>query len=650
MTPSKKRRQMLLLMRDMAAAQTSYNKRVLGLRDSKRSLVAQHNKAAERLALLNQLLGIHEAMPRLAMLPEEEPEQQLTIITPAQLEQHAAAKKAAATKAAGGDAGLGGFVSGGGAGGAKGTAPASKAAADADSKGGTHAGSANGAQTAAPDSCVAAAAPGGLPAALSQAERRWLEVDRQQLLSEMLAQQSAFDGSLASCRQSRFELAVGLKAAEGQLLLMAKELEVLKDAQVRELVLEGKRADKAQDQAELAARLAEVNRSLDAKRAEGGAAAARKAAVMAELDVMLADQQAFRDSLTKIFNRRVKRSRRQAGSGGDGGDGSSDEGSDADEEDGGKQDSDEDDDAGDEVCPPGCEPGLYERVVELRERRLDDEEVAAEVSKVVEGIKKEREQLSKKAKLLEQSLAAINQDLLAFQQEKQGRLNQLPAIVALRLHQISHLEGGGLPADLSGGLVFSQQQLARLKQRMQELDTERAWLKQQQKELQRQASQLAADRAAKEAHLAELTGRCRDVQMLKFGQVIDVSLLDMIGVRNQGADELRKALKQQGHSSTAELTDWDARIAAKRRELLAMTRENTNTLNTVTGMARTQRSVEAAVMEGRSALWQDPLDNKRAALAQRDKLVATIHSQAGVLEALRNQIAVMRRKDTAVCS
>eukprot|EP00879_Flechtneria_rotunda_P018195 GHRR01019085.1.p1 GENE.GHRR01019085.1~~GHRR01019085.1.p1 ORF type:complete len:375 (+),score=173.32 GHRR01019085.1:456-1580(+) len=346
MTPSKKRRQMLLLMRDMAAAQTSYNKRVLGLRDSKRSLVAQHNKAAERLALLNQLLGIHEAMPRLAMLPEEEPEQQLTIITPAQLEQHAAAKKAAATKAAGGDAGLGGFVSGGGAGGAKGTAPASKAAADADSKGGTHAGSANGAQTAAPDSCVAAAAPGGLPAALSQAERRWLEVDRQQLLSEMLAQQSAFDGSLASCRQSRFELAVGLKAAEGQLLLMAKELEVLKDAQVRELVLEGKRADKAQDQAELAARLAEVNRSLDAKRAEGGAAAARKAAVMAELDVMLADQQAFRDSLTKIFNRRVKRSRRQAGSGGDGGDGSSDEGSDADEEDGGKQDSDEDDDAG----------------------------------------------------------------------------------------------------------------------------------------------------------------------------------------------------------------------------------------------------------------------------------------------------------------
>jgi len=33
--------------------------------------------------------------------------------------------------------------------------------------------------------------------------------------------------------------------------------------------------------------------------------------------------------------------------------------------------------------------------------------------------------------------------------------------------------------------------------------------------------------------------------MLKFGQVIDVSMLDTIGLRNKTADELREALKQQ---------------------------------------------------------------------------------------------------------
>jgi hypothetical protein len=61
----------------------------------------------------------------------------------------------------------------------------------------------------------------------------------------------------------------------------------------------------------------------------------------------------------------------------------------------------------------------------------------------------------------------VLQSVLEFQQEKQARLNQLPAVVSLRLHQVELLEGRRLPGDLSGALVFSQQQLARLKHRMQ---------------------------------------------------------------------------------------------------------------------------------------------------------------------------------------
>lgn len=45
---------------------------------------------------------------------------------------------------------------------------------------------------------------------------------------EMAALQSRFDAALATCRATQLDLAVSLKAAEGQLLLMTKELEVLK--------------------------------------------------------------------------------------------------------------------------------------------------------------------------------------------------------------------------------------------------------------------------------------------------------------------------------------------------------------------------------------------------------------------------------------
>lgn len=62
-----------------------------------------------------------------------------------------------------------------------------------------------------------------------------------------------------------------------------------------------------------------------------------------------------------------------------------------------------------QVCPPGCDPALYEAVVELREHRLDEEEAAAEVSKAVEALGKDKTLLSKKAKLVDTALAAINQ-------------------------------------------------------------------------------------------------------------------------------------------------------------------------------------------------------------------------------------------------
>jgi hypothetical protein len=107
------------------------------------------------------------------------------------------------------------------------------------------------------------------------------------------------------------------------------------------------------------------------------------------------------------MHRKIKRSKKRSGGAGDD-DGDleeDDDDEDLDEDD----DADDDDEAGEEVCPAGCDPQLYEKVIELRERRLDEEEAAAEVAKAVEATKKDREIQSKKLKLLEQSLAAINQ-------------------------------------------------------------------------------------------------------------------------------------------------------------------------------------------------------------------------------------------------
>jgi cilia- and flagella-associated protein 44 len=114
----------------------------------------------------------------------------------------------------------------------------------------------------------------------------------------------------------------------------------------------------------------------------------------------------------RLRRRKIKRSGKR--SSGVAGDGQSDDDSASDDDldmadDGAEQDDDDDVDGGTEVCPPGCEQALYERVCELREQRLDEDDAAADIARQADGLRKEREVLSKKARLVEQGLGAINQ-------------------------------------------------------------------------------------------------------------------------------------------------------------------------------------------------------------------------------------------------
>lgn len=169
---------------------------------------------------------------------------------------------------------------------------------------------------------------------------------------------------------------------------------------MRELLLDGRRCAKAAEQAELVGRLADTDRQLEARRAAGDEAHARRGQVVAELESLLAGHDPFRQPLARLFGRRLKRAARRGPGGGDS----------SDELDGDDDDFDNDDDDEEaELCPPGCDPSLYEAVLELRERRLEEEAAAAEACAAGDALRKERDLLARKAKALDQSLAAIDQ-------------------------------------------------------------------------------------------------------------------------------------------------------------------------------------------------------------------------------------------------
>ena len=70
---------------------------------------------------------------------------------------------------------------------------------------------------------------------------------------------------------------------------------------------------------------------------------------------------------------------------------------------------------------------------ELREKRLEQEEVYTEFQQGVESLKKENDMLIKKEKLIDKALKDTETDIQTFQTEKQGKLNELHVVVTLQI-------------------------------------------------------------------------------------------------------------------------------------------------------------------------------------------------------------------------
>uniref|UniRef100_A0A7S1SJP0 Cilia- and flagella-associated protein 44 n=1 Tax=Tetraselmis chuii TaxID=63592 RepID=A0A7S1SJP0_9CHLO len=469
------------------------------------------------------------------------------------------------------------------------------------------------------------------------------QCEMEKLTGEVADMVEAFDEALGKLRREKLSLEADLKQAEIKRLVMYQELQFLKDFEKRENALMEKLSGKLGEKKEVVEKIRQCQESLDQKKSEIDKLIEHKKAVAIEFDELVDDGHNFREPLLKIFMRKIKRSKNKTQGDSD----DEDYDSDAEDEDEDEDEDFDDDDEDEEVCPPGCDQVLYEKVCDIREKRLDQEDVIAEFQKGIDNLKKEKEQFSKKQKVVESSLQKINQDIIEFQKEKQGKLNEIDVVVTLSMHQMEYLVDGKLPYDLSNALVFSNTELEKLKSRIKELDQEKIALRRQQQELRKEHQQLLRDKKAKESRIAELDARAYNVQMLKFGQEIDLELLDRIGT-TRGAEELQEQLKQQEAAFAKELRQWDRKIEQAQDQMLALTSDNTQCLQTVTKLSTQQKSLEAKLTTTQTSLFNDPVARRRKEIAERDRLVQEVNSQAKEINSLKAQIVVLRRKDTSM--
>nr|KAG5708675.1 hypothetical protein BaRGS_034892 [Batillaria attramentaria] len=648
MNVEKARGRLLILKDQIHEYKYDFNVRLLALRDKKIRIIEEIRDVVNQLVKVQTRLDPNKCKsvpPIPEMHLDEMPERRLEYTRDTLISFKAElADKEAQAKKQGGDSGFGGGFGGGGGGGGFGDKPEKPAAKQASFvSGGVQSQDAGEAPEVdlleEPEEELSP-----LEKELQLVEQIQLEYEQSRLLSRIEDLVQTFDAELRLLRHQKFKVDTVMKNADLRQVTLFEELVLLKEYEKSEDVLAEKVSAKQQEKLDMQNKILEVQARLEGKRKDIEKLQEKERAVHQTFLQSLGDNNKFADYLTKVFRKRIKRTKKKTTEG-EGSDEESDDDSD-DDSDWEESDEESESEAGGydlDVCPPGCDQALYDSTTTMRERRLDVEEALAEEKKNSEALKKELEALQKKARIIDTSLKTAQNDLEAFQLEKQQKLNELNMVTTLQLHQIQHIINSILPSDLSQTLVFESPGVTRLQHRIKELEHEKTLQKKQMKESRRKHVQLIKDRRHFDAKISEMESKCDRMMIDKFGCTVDIEKLETVTV-NRAIEELKEKLRQTEMECAEELQKYDEEISGRREHITSLIRDNTQRLEQLGMLVAEHKEYQRSLDKRQKNLGDEYVAVRRADVRERQRLVQLVQLQAQEIDALKDEILLLSRK------
>ncbi|XP_067402528.1 LOW QUALITY PROTEIN: cilia- and flagella-associated protein 44 [Emydura macquarii macquarii] len=455
-----------------------------------------------------------------------------------------------------------------------------------------------------------------------------------------------FDAELRLLRHQKLKLDTQMKCADLRHITWFEELLLLKNFEKHEDTLQEHVNSLSNEVEDMQWKLDNYLTQMEDKKYEITKLQEREKALYATFQASLGENNKFASFLTKVLKKKIKRVKKKEVEGDRDEDEDSDEESDdessleSDEEDSGSEDEVFDD----SVCPKNCDEALFENTLQLREKRLDIEEALVEEKKITDNLKKEYDALAKKVKVVEASLDTAEGELEAFQREKQQRLNELHVVVPLKLHQVEYVVNGELPNDLSQTLVFTNQSLEYLQQRIMVLQHEKLEQRELYKQARQQHKQLIRDRREIEIRIERLEENCNQLMLMKFGRVVDLEALQTLSV-NTNLEELKMRVMEKEHVQAQELKKWEEIIFELRQRLMMLMKENTSKLQQLNSFCTEKQGLETkldALQNNLGAEFQGP---RKADIQEKEKLITLVQLQAQEAEVLKEEITLLSRKD-----
>ena len=528
------------------------------------------------------------------------------------------------------------------------------------------------------ESIPTAGTPSAVEALAAGKRRIILQAERDGLDQRAKTAVKEFDEAVYAAYNERMKLQEELLTADLRQITLYEELAILKEFEKKDASLAAKLEHNERQKEDISDEIESCSEKLDEQDAEVEKWQLKSEQIHAEFHEMVPDSHPNLERLQKIFLRKIKRAKRK-----EGGESDSEDSDSSDEEDYyDESDEDEDEDEMGDACPEGCDQGLHERVLELREKRLDNEDILGEFQKSVDELKKGFDRLNQRQRQVDKDIASTNVEIQTLQNDKQKELNSLqvnrvlkadqircllapsasPTLSesssALKLETVDNASGDGsasgpsrVPVSIENMLIFSSRRLGKLHERIGQLEHECKQKKLEFKDLQGSQKRLMREKKAKRAEIAERQAKCNDLQLLKFGQIIDLDSLEKMGV-SKALSEMQSRVEQLENEQEIKYRSKQENVKSAKEEMFTHMQRNTSLLRSIAELTdkqhKLERSLDATMSSGMQAMGA-ALSLQRDA-EERSKLVHLVKLQAKEIDALKSEIGMLRRKGGHVYS
>lgn len=484
-----------------------------------------------------------------------------------------------------------------------------------------------------------------------------LRQEKKRLESKIQQTIDAFDEAVHSLRMDKMEHDVEMKICEMRLLSLYQEFVLLQAFEERDNLLASKLDKYKREKDSIVSEYSDCLEQLKNKKGDVELWREAEKNLSTDFNNVVDESSPFYGALYKCYRRKIKRNKKlSSGLSNDAEDFDESDESDDDYDD--EDDYDEDDDeAIEDTCPPGCQQALFDKVVELRGKRLDHEDLLGEINKSIEDLKKTSERLNQKQRQVDKELYQTETEIQVFQTEKQRRFNEIDSLININLQRIACLVPPGpesencdavellnLPQDLTQCLMFRKSTLEQLRKRIGELSDENNSLRQLFKDLHKEQSKLQKDNKLKQETITASNKKCEDLQMLKFGRLIDIGALDKASVSKNVAG-LKKKVEHEEIKNDRELRSFKDQNQKLKLDMLHATEKNTTLLEQIAQQSQKQFKLEKELNETNvEASLADGTPQVRQEMEERNRLVQLVKLQANEVEALKAEINMLRYK------